>query len=305
MQLVPALNFQCIATQFIEARYRPDVGRNAEVLHQNIGGAEYLAQNRARAHQLRPYLALTANLQQVHAAQDAVLNALRHRWVHIVLVHRRDVVENVFLLADHAPQPVLDDDGQLIGIGWVVGHTVRNRRCVNEAVAILVLQALACERGSAGSSADQEAARLLVAAGPDEIADALEAEHRVIDVKRHHLFVVIGVRRACRKPGAERATFIDAFFEDLAFLVLAVVHQLTGIFGLVQLPFRRIDTELSEHALHAERTRFIRHDWNDTVADLLVACQRGQHAYKCHRRRCFAFARTVELRLENLESRYR
>jgi hypothetical protein len=59
------------------------------------------------------------------------------------------------------------------------------------AVAVLVLQPLAGQRRATGRAADQETARLHVAAGPDEVADALEAEHRVIDVERHHLHAVV------------------------------------------------------------------------------------------------------------------
>ena len=53
-------------------------------------------------------------------------------------------------------------------------------------MAVLVLQALAGQRGAPGGGAEQEAARLDVAGRPDEVADALEAEHRVVDVERHH-----------------------------------------------------------------------------------------------------------------------
>jgi hypothetical protein len=53
-------------------------------------------------------------------------------------------------------------------------------------VAVLVLQAFAVERGAAGGAAEQEAARLHVAGRPGQVADALEAEHRVVDVERHH-----------------------------------------------------------------------------------------------------------------------
>ena len=54
------------------------------------------------------------------------------------------------------------------------------------AVAVLVLQALAVERGAAGGAAHQEAARAHVARRPGEVADALKAEHRVVDVERDH-----------------------------------------------------------------------------------------------------------------------
>jgi hypothetical protein len=91
-------------------------------------------------------------------------------------------------------------------------------------VAVLVLQAFAVQRGAAGGAAEQEAARAHVAGGPDEVADALEAEHRVEDVERDH------GRRGCVGGAAaiherHRARLVDALLEDLAVLVLLVEHQ--------------------------------------------------------------------------------
>ena len=54
------------------------------------------------------------------------------------------------------------------------------------AVAVLVLQALAVERGPPGGAAEQEAAGPRVAGRPGQVADPLEAEHRVVDVERDH-----------------------------------------------------------------------------------------------------------------------
>ncbi len=163
-----------------------------------------------------------------------------------------------------------------------------------------MLQPLAGERRAARRAADQEAARLLVAAGPDEVADALETEHRVVDIERHHLHVVIRIRRAGREPRAERAGLVDAFLEDLAFLVLAVVHEFARIFRRIQLALRCINADLAEHALHAERARLVGHDRHDVLADLLVARQRRQHAHEGHRRRRFALAGAIDLGFENL-----
>ena len=167
-----------------------------------------------------------------------------------------------------------------------------------------MLQALARERRAPGRAADQEAARLHVAASPDEVADALETEHRVIDIERHHRHVMIRVRRARRNPGTKRAGLVDALFENLALLVLAVIHQLARILRLVQLAFRRINTNLAEHALHTEGARLVRHDGHDVLADLLVSRQRGKHANERHCRRCLALTGAVKLRLECLQRRH-
>ena len=48
-------------------------------------------------------------------------------------------------------------------------------------------------------AAQQEAARAHVARRPAQVADALEAEHRIEDVERDHRHVVVGVRRRRRR----------------------------------------------------------------------------------------------------------
>jgi hypothetical protein len=42
----------------------------------------------------------------------------------VVLVHQRDVVEDVLLLVQHPVQALLDDHGQLIAIGRVISAAV-------------------------------------------------------------------------------------------------------------------------------------------------------------------------------------
>ena len=91
------------------------------------------------------------------------------------------------------------------------------------AVAVLVLQAFAVERGAAGGAAEQEAPAAHVGGGPDQVADALEAEHRVVDVERDHRHAVVGVGGARGDERRHRAGFGDALFENLAVLGLAVV----------------------------------------------------------------------------------
>jgi hypothetical protein len=103
------------------------------------------------------------------------------------------------------------------------------------AVAVLVLQTLARERRAAGGRAEQEAARAHVACGPHEVADALEAEHRVVDVEGDHVVRRVRVRGRGRDPRAHRTRLVDAFLEDLALLVLTVREQLVRVLRRVQL----------------------------------------------------------------------
>ena len=194
--------------------------------------------------------------------------------------------------------PSLDDHHHLVGEGRVVGDAVRDGAGDDVAVAVLVLQALAVQRGAPGGAAEQEAARADVAGQPGQVADALEAEHRVVDVERDHRHVVRAVRGGRGDPARHRAAFVDALLQHLAVLGLAVVHQLVGVLRLVELADRRVDAELAEHAFHAEGARFVGHDRHDVLADRLVAHQRAEHLHEGHGGGDLALAGAVEQALE-------
>ena len=68
-------------------------------------------------------------------------------------------------------------------------------------VAVLVLEALAIQGGPARGRAEQKSLCLDVAREPHQIAHALKAEHRVINVKRNHVHTVRGVGRPGRDKG--------------------------------------------------------------------------------------------------------
>ena len=74
-----------------------------------------------------------------------------------------------------------------------------------------------------------------VGGGPDQIADALEAEHRVVDEERNHVDAVRGVGGAGGDERRHRAGLGDAFFEDLPVLRFAIVEHAVGIDRLVEL----------------------------------------------------------------------
>jgi hypothetical protein len=116
VQHVPALGLHPVAAELREARDAPHVGGHAEVLAQQLGGGLDLAQDGARPEQLDARRALRAAAlpEQVHAPLDPLLRTLGHRRVRVVLVHDGDVVEDVLLLGEHAPQAVLDDRRDLV-----------------------------------------------------------------------------------------------------------------------------------------------------------------------------------------------
>src|SRR5512135_2876290 len=246
MQCVPALAIDTVAAQLVEAGHAPDVGSDAEILLQQLGGCDHFAQDGTAAEQLHFRFRLgIAGAELVHALDDAFLGALRHGRMGVVLVHHREVIEHVFLLVVHALHAVLYDHRQLVGEGRVVGDAVGDGGGNQVAVAVLVLQAFAVQRGAAGGAADQEAARAQVARRPGQVADTLEAEHRVVDVERDHRHAVVGVSRCRSDPVGHAASLIDAFLQDLAGFGFLVVHQLVGVLRRIELAHLREDAELT------------------------------------------------------------
>src|SRR6185503_13453517 len=111
-----------------------------------------------------------AGLQQVHALEDALLDALGNGRLNVVLVHHRDVIEDAFVVDEHALHAVVNDHGELVGVGRIVGDAVGYGGRVQQRMAVLVLQAFAGQRGAARGGAHEEAARAQVAGGPVEVA---------------------------------------------------------------------------------------------------------------------------------------
>ncbi len=172
-------------------------------------------------------------------------------------------------------------------------------------MAVLVLQAFAVEGGAPGGAAQQEAARLHVAGGPGQVAHPLQAEHRVVDVERHHDAVVRRVRRRRGHPAGHAARLVDAFLQDLPGLVFLVVGHLVAVLRGVLLAFRVVDPDLAEQPLHAEGARLVHQDGHGARAELLVAQQRGQEAHEGLRGADLAaLGGGVQHRLEGLQRRH-
>ena len=105
-----------------------------------------------------------------------------------VLVRGGDVVEDVALVFVHFLDAVVQQHGDLVRERRIVGAAVRHRGGHQLRGGIRMLQAFAGETRTRGR-ADQESARALVARGPDQVADATEAEERVVDEERQHRLV--------------------------------------------------------------------------------------------------------------------
>ena len=137
---------------------------------------------------------------------------------------------------------------------------------MQQAVAVLMLQAFAVERGAAGRRAEQKALRPDVARQPEQVADALRAEHRVVNVKRNHRHAVRRVRRARRNERRHRTGLGDAFFENLSVLLFVVVKQRLAVHRLVKLALGRINADVLEQRVEAERARLVGNDGHDVSA---------------------------------------
>ena len=138
MQSIPSRGVVPIARQFVHARHAPYIRRDTEISCQQISSGLNLTQNGAGAEELHNGPALCRyRAQAVQAPNDAILNALGHIGMHIVLIHRGDVIEAVLTLLEHATHPVLNNYRQLIGIGRVVANAVGH--CCSNQVAVPIL----------------------------------------------------------------------------------------------------------------------------------------------------------------------
>ena len=154
-------------------------------VREHLGRRFDLAQDRARAQETHVEDRLIGFdlTQLVGALADAVLRPFRHRRMGVILVQGRDVIKDIVLVDEHAVQASVDDHRDFIGVSRIVGYAVGDGGRQNVAVTVLMLQAFAIEGSATGGAPDQEPARPHVARSPGEIADALEAEHRIVDVE--------------------------------------------------------------------------------------------------------------------------
>src|SRR5712671_3462864 len=136
------------------------------------------------------------------------------------------------------------------------------------AVAVLMLQAFAGKRGATSGATEEEASRAHIGSGPDEIGDALKAEHRVINEERNGIDAVGGVSGTRGDERGHGAGFGDSLFEDLAVFGFLVVHQSVDIDRLIFLANTGINSGRSKERFHAEGARFVWNDGNDELAEI-------------------------------------
>src|ERR1700722_679076 len=133
---------------------------------------------------------------------------------------------------------MVEYDGHFIGKGGIIGAAIGNGRCDHTARSMLMLKPFAAERCSSGRRADEEAARSLVARGPDQVADPLEPKHRIENIKGKHCDVMETVGGGGGTPGRDRASLSDALFQQLSVARFAIIEHRARVFGFVQLTMR-------------------------------------------------------------------
>src|SRR5882762_6521035 len=187
MQAIPTLGFYSVGVQSFVAGDAPDVGGYSVFFSENILRLQCFAEDGAAAKELRLQLGLFvfAGAEFVHAAQNAVFHIARHGRHGVRLVHQGDVVKNVLAIFVHAANAILNDDGDFVGERGIVSEQIGNGQREHVTVAVLVLQAFAGKRGASGGATEEEASRPHIGSGPDEIGDALKAEHRIINEERN------------------------------------------------------------------------------------------------------------------------
>ena len=101
------------------------------------------------------------------------------------------------------------------------------------AATVLMLQALATQGSATRSGTDQEATGALVCGGPDQITNALEAKHRVVNIKRQHWQTVHCVAGSSGCPGRNRTRLGNTFFENLSVFRFPVIQNRANVLRLI------------------------------------------------------------------------
>ena len=156
---VPALALLGVAAELRVAGDAPHVARRRRYFSARIFWARSASRRIAPLPKscTRCWPSASTARHLVHAADDAFLAAGRHLGHLVVFVLERDVVDRRLAVFVQPLEAVEDDHRRFVGVGRVVGPHRREGDRVQQAVAVLMLQAFAVERGAAGRAAEHEA----------------------------------------------------------------------------------------------------------------------------------------------------
>ena len=234
-------------------------------------------------------------------AHRLAVGALGQRRHGVRLVVEREVPEAVLgVRAEHVGHGLLHDGGHLVGERGVVDEGGRVGGGQQGRLPVIVLQALAHERGAPGGAAGQDAAAAHVAQRPGQVAHPLEAEHGIEEVDGHHRLAPGGVGGGQRDEAGQRAGLGDALLEHLPRGALGVVERQVGVDRDVVLPVGRVDLRLGDERLQPEGAGLVRDDGRHQRAHGGVAHEVAQQAGEHHGGRDRLLARPGGELLEDL-----
>ncbi len=228
--------------------------------------------------------------EAVHAAEDAgphgVTGGAVGQGGHgVVLVVQRQVPEPVLGLGPHDPaHRVLHDHADLVGEGGVVDVRGGVHRGEKGGMAVVVLEAFPLQGGAARRAPGQDAPSPDVAEQPGQVADALEAEHRIEEVDGQHGAAPRGVGRRQRDERRHGTGLGDALLEDLSLAVLGVAEDEVGVHRRVALALGGVDLGLGDERLETEGACFVGDDGCDVSPEARVAYEVAQQPGEGHRR---------------------
>src|SRR5262249_33850888 len=104
----------------------------------------------------------------------------------------------------------------------------------------------------------------------------------IIEIEGDHWHPQICIRRPGGNERRHRPSFSNTFLQNLAIFYFVVVKQCLPIHRIVQLTFRRIDTDLPKQRVHSESSGFVWNNRNDAFADLLVSQELRQQTNHGH-----------------------
>ena len=99
------------------------------------------------------------------------------RWLHLVLVIDRHVIDDVLPALIHSRDPAANKCRHLIRKGRIVRNHMRHCMSDQVRVSIVMLQSFASKGGAPRGRTDQEATYARIATLPDLVAYSLEAKH--------------------------------------------------------------------------------------------------------------------------------
>ena len=114
----------------------------------------------------------------------------------------------------------------------------------------------------------------------DKCGEMLGSMLNTIHNLRHYQRLMAGLREAIQQ--GTLASFVDAFFKDLAVLGFLVIDQRLRIDRLIELSRVGIDTALAEERVHAEGARLVGNNRHDEFTDVDILQHFTEQADKNH-----------------------